>query len=171
MGKRIIVYRHGKSDWEAGCAGDHDRPLASRGVKSAELMGRLLARSGQVPDRILCSTAIRAKETLEYARDAGKWTCVEAYSDTLYHGGCDDVLDIIKELPNSVGSIMLVGHEPTWSDLISRFIGGGHCDMPTAAMARIDLPTDDWSKACFGMGYLRWLLQPKFFMESDSWII
>jgi phosphohistidine phosphatase len=56
---------------------------------------------------------------------------------------------------------MLVGHEPTWSELAGRLIGGAALDFPTAALARIDLEIETWSRADFGKGLLVWLVTPR----------
>ncbi|HMF03267.1 MAG TPA: phosphoglycerate mutase family protein, partial [Acidimicrobiia bacterium] len=72
----LILFRHGKSDWDAADAGDdRARPLARRGRKAAERMGRFLARAGQVPDVAITSPALRAAETLRLAMEGGGWSC------------------------------------------------------------------------------------------------
>ena len=63
--KHLLVYRHAKSDWNADYKDDFYRPLSTRGRKSAEVMGKLLSKSKQVPDLIITSAAVRAKETLK----------------------------------------------------------------------------------------------------------
>lgn len=167
MAKKIILYRHAKSDWEADYRGDHERPLAERGIKSAKLMGKLLAGSGQIPEFVVCSSALRAKQTLELSVREGKWICEITENGGLYHGGIDAVVDIIQNLPAKYSCAMLVGHEPTWSSLISEFIGGGDITVPTAGMARIDFEEDKWHEVKYGRGSLRWMLQPSFFTKGE----
>ena len=75
MAKSIILYRHGKSDWGAAYGSDHDRPLAQKGIKSAKTMGKLLAKSNQIPELAITSTALRARQTLEFSMIEGKWDC------------------------------------------------------------------------------------------------
>ena len=70
--KTLIFFRHGKSDWNAGVGEDYLRPVNKRGKKDARRMGRFLAEIGGVPDRIISSTAIRARTTMEIAREAGE---------------------------------------------------------------------------------------------------
>ncbi len=65
--KTLIFFRHGKSDWDAEYHGDHNRPVAKRGRKAAKLMGRFLASTGQVPDSVVTSSALRARSTFELA--------------------------------------------------------------------------------------------------------
>lgn len=160
--KCLILFRHGKSDWGASFAGDHARPLAGRGEKAAKRMGQLLASAGQVPELAITSTAVRARTTLDLAMEAGGWRCERIQSDELYGASTQTVLNYLQTQPNRYDSLMLVGHEPGWSWLVQQFTGG-QVRMPTAAMARIDLPVNDWSDVVFGSGELIWLLQPKFF--------
>ena len=60
MPKKLILFRHAKSDWTSGAASDHARPLARRGMEAARVMGKFLMSAGEVPEQILCSSAVRA---------------------------------------------------------------------------------------------------------------
>ena len=73
MAKKLILFRHAKSDWDSGAASDHARPLARRGVEAARVMGKFLMSAGEVPDQVLCSTAVRAMATVQLAAKAGGW--------------------------------------------------------------------------------------------------
>ena len=73
--KTIILFRHGKSDWDAPSGSDHERPLAARGRKAADAMGRFLSEKGEVPELAIASSAVRARDTLDRAVRAGEWAC------------------------------------------------------------------------------------------------
>ena len=165
ISKSLIIFRHAKSDWDADYSSDHKRPLAKRGIKAAKTMGLLLTESGKLPDLILCSTATRARQTLELAYKQGNWNSKIEYSDQLYESTAREMVALLQQMHNSSHSIMVVGHEPTWSNLISLLIGGGNIRFPTAAMARIDFYLNDWTGISAGNGHLRWLLQPRFFKK------
>lgn len=165
MAKQLILLRHGKSDWNADFESDHERPLAKRGVKAAKAMGRLLSAAGQIPDAIIASSAVRAYSTVELALKAGQWNCPLQVTDSLYEAEPAQVLREIKQAPDAIGALLLVGHEPTWSQLTSLLIGGGRIGFPTAAMARIDFELDTWKQVEYGQGRLIWLLQPRFFTQ------
>jgi phosphohistidine phosphatase SixA len=64
-GRRLVLLRHAKSDWPD--VADQDRPLAKRGRRDAPAVGRWLGQSGYAPDAVICSTALRARETWELA--------------------------------------------------------------------------------------------------------
>lgn len=167
MSKRLLLFRHAKSDWHAGALNDHERPLTKRGREAARVMGRVLAAADQLPDLVVTSSAVRAHTTVELAHEAGGWTCPIETSDALYDTDAASVLEEIRGLPDSADKVLLAGHEPTWSEVASRLIGGGDLRFPTAVLARLDLDVARWRDATFGSGVLVWLLQPKFFVEGD----
>ena len=159
--KTILLFRHGKSNWDADCDADHERPLAERGVKAARRMGRFLTHLGQVPARVLCSSAVRAQETVRLAAEAGGWSCPVGIAPELYAASATDVLDRVRREPDDAETLLLAGHEPAWSEVASELIGGGELRFPTAAMARIDLYVDSWSEIGRGRGELIWFVVPR----------
>ena len=159
--KTVILFRHGKSDWYASWDSDHDRPLAERGRRAADQMGRFLAEKGEVPELAFSSTALRARDTLERAIQAGDWDCRVELLDDLYLPSPHDLLHVLAQQPEQISSVMLVGHEPAWSETLSLLVGGGEFKFPTAAMARVDVAVERWEEINFGSGELRWLMTPK----------
>ncbi len=159
--KTLIIFRHAKSDWSSGEANDHDRPLAPRGRKSAKVMGRFLEKSGEVPDSTVTSSAVRARTTAELAIKAGHWECKKRVTDHLYNCSAADVLKEIRAEPDASQILLIVGHEPTCSETIGRFVGQARIDLSTGAMARLDFPIDHWRQADFGTAGLVWLVTPK----------
>lgn len=160
--KTIILFRHGKSDWDADYGHDHDRPLADRGRKGARKMGRFLTTSGALPDHAITSTATRARQTLAIAAEHGGWTGEATVTEAIYGAGPEDLLRVIRDAPEEAETIVVVGHEPTFSRTISRLIGGGAIEVKTATMARIDVDVARWGDVSFGRGVLVWLLSPGF---------
>ncbi|MGI9534035.1 MAG: SixA phosphatase family protein [Thermodesulfobacteriota bacterium] len=167
MSKVIILYRHGKSDWGAAYGSDHDRPLAQRGIKSAKIMGKLLAKSNQVPELAITSTALRAKKTLELSILEGNWKCDVIENEKLYFDSNETIFEIIRSVSEEYSSVILVGHEPKWSTLAASMIGGGDVVFKTATMARIDFNVELWNVLTLGRGELRWLHQPSFFNKGE----
>lgn len=166
--KTVLLFRHGKSDWDADYGADHDRPLAKRGKVAARLMGTYLASLRQVPERVYTSSAVRASDSIRRAARAGDWTCPVETSDELYRAAPEQVLDLIRRCEDAVGRILLAGHEPTWSLLAGGLIGEANLKFPTAAMARIDLAVESWREAEFGKGILVWLVTPKL-LAAIGW--
>lgn len=140
---RLMLMRHGKSDWEASYGADHDRPLAARGERSARAMGELLRSMGEVPDLVVSSTALRAEATAELARLAGGWDCPLQLDGGLYGSGPNEVLAVAARCGGSAQRLMLVGHEPTWSMLLQQ-LTGARAPMKTGSVAAIDLLGPGW---------------------------
>jgi phosphohistidine phosphatase len=164
----LILFRHGKSDWDASFASDHERPLAARGKTAARCMGRFLAQTDQVPDLAVSSSAVRARETLRLAAEAGDWDCPMRIDSALYETAPNAVLAWFDELDAPPDRLLLTGHEPTWSDLAGQLTGGALLRVPTGAMLRIDFAKERWSQVGFGDGELRWLVPPKVLCRLDG---
>ena len=117
--RSLIIFRHGKSDWDAVYDRDHDRPLSKRGVKASKKMGQYLKKIKQIPEIVISSSALRAKATAKLALEHGSW-CSELTIETKIYGGTSETLiNIIQSTENKYKSICLVGHEPTCSSFIS----------------------------------------------------
>jgi phosphohistidine phosphatase len=159
--KTLILFRHGKSDWNTDYGADHDRPLAKRGRNAAATMGTMLARTEQIPDRVLTSSAVRARDTVELAAEAGGWKCPVEIVPEFYGSSPATVVARVREESDAASSLLLAGHEPTWSTLAAELTGGGFLRFPTAAMVRIDLDLDSWSRLEVDKGMLVWFLIPR----------
>lgn len=160
--KKIIFFRHAKSDWNAAFDHDHDRPINKRGRGDARRMGRFLAEIDFLPDRIVTSSAVRARTTLELAMDEGKWDDVPIeVTDRIYNASVQDVLVVIQSQSDMYDRLLLVGHEPTWSSIVGRLAGAANVRVSTATMARLDFEIPSWKEVAFGRGQLRWLVPPK----------
>ena len=138
------MLRHGKSDWSGG-EPDHLRPLAKRGRRQVPEAGRWLADNSGVIDLAIVSPAERTRETwrLAAAELAVRPTVRE--DDRVYAGTARSLLDVLRELPEEVATVVLVGHNPGVEDLVAS-LTGRWVSMPTSALAVIDLP-GPWSTA------------------------
>lgn len=166
--RTLILFRHGKSDWDAPYDTDHERPLAARGRDAAKTMGHLLDQTDQVPGLAVSSSAVRARDTLQLAARAGNWASTIRIDGALYETSADGVLRWIHALEDSSESLLLTGHEPTWSGLAGRLIGHAIIRVPTGAMLRIDFGCDSWQAVEFGSGELRWLIPPKLIGKAKG---
>lgn len=171
--RTVYLLRHAKSSWDDPSLDDFDRPLAPRGMKAAPLMGRFMARQGYVPDRIICSAARRARDTWDMAEEEmeealGRELSTEIRED-LYGASPRNVLAMIQALPDSVESVLLVGHNPTMETLALGLAETGdekelatmERKYPTAALAVLEFPTSSWSDVREGGGHLRAFVRPK----------
>ena len=113
------------------------------------------------PQLVLASIAKRASSTAELAIQAGRWSCPLELKESFYGTGPETILECIRSLNNSYETVLLVGHEPTWSTLTSLLIGGGEVRLPTAGMAVVSTPIRKWKELKAGEGVLRLLVTPK----------
>lgn len=151
--------RHAKSDWNADYESDHDRPLNERGVRSARAVGKALAADDAVPDLVITSSATRARTTAELAASAGDWQCEIVVEPRLYGSGADTVVQVATAAPD-VDRLMLVGHQPTWSVLVS-MLSGDRVEMKTATVAVLDFDVADWSELGRAQGVVTRVYHPR----------
>lgn len=161
MNRRLLLLRHGKSDWETAYEHDHDRPLARRGVRDAKRIGSFLADAERIPELIVHSTAVRAARTVELAIEAGDWSSEVRASRDLYDADLATLLAVVRGIDAETKTLLLAGHQPLWSMAAERLIGGGTVRMPTAAVACIRFEAGDWRDVAEGTGELSWLVIPK----------
>lgn len=163
---RLFLLRHGKSDWVAPFEDDHDRPLAERGRRASEVIGRFLERMGTPPGRVISSSAARARTTAELAAEAGGWDCPLDLTLSVYEAGPEEMLEAIRRRGGREPSLLVVGHEPAFSRLASVLIGGGNLRLPTAGLVCIRFGCDEWSQVEPGKGELAWLVTPKLLARA-----
>ena len=163
---RLMLLRHGKSDWDTSNRGDRNRPLSRRGERAATTMGIVLRKMGEVPDRVISSPALRAESTAAIVRLSGGWDAPLEIDDDLYGASPDAALEVAARHGGDAGRLMLVGHEPTWSLLAER-ITGGRVAVRTATVVAFDLDTPAWDRATLSRGTLAYALHPRMFDDGD----
>ncbi|MFE5587182.1 SixA phosphatase family protein [Kitasatospora sp. NPDC056531] len=110
--RRIIVLRHAKADWPDG-VDDHERPLADRGRHQALDAGRWMADSGINPEFVLCSTALRTRETWKLAaHELPKRPRKTVYEERIYEASAGEIIAVLQEAPEEYPDVVLVGHNP-----------------------------------------------------------
>lgn len=169
MRRTIMLMRHAKSSWDDPRHADFDRPLANRGRLAATLMGTYLVEERLIPDRVLCSSSARTRETWRRAAmETGRNIPVE-YLESLYEASTGTILSEIAKLDDDVLYVLLVGHNPSMEMAADRLIGDGVADarrrlaekFPTAALAVIDVELASWSDLQPGCGRLLRFVMPK----------
>jgi phosphohistidine phosphatase len=184
MTRTLWVVRHAKAVADPPPGGtDHDRPLAPRGRRDAEALGRRLAgdRFGldeaDLPDVVLCSTARRTRQTAD-GIVTGLAALAEPpavdYRRALYYAGPDDVLAEVRTVPDDRRSVMVVGHNPTAHalaaglgdrDTVADIEGAAGVEargFPTCAVAVYRLPAGRWLDVAEGTGRLVGVFTPPY---------
>ncbi|WP_457607572.1 SixA phosphatase family protein [Nitratifractor sp.] len=160
--KTILLMRHAKSSWKEPLS-DHERPLNKRGRKAAKKMGKFLEEHALLPELILSSDAVRARETAHrLAKAAGFPEKKISLTPELYDAGADEILDLIRSLDPKIDSVLLIAHNPGISDAAVHLCGDPMPTwMPTAAITVIDFDTESWKTIGEKKGRLRLYLTPK----------
>ena len=141
--KTLFVLRHAKSSWKDDSLPDHDRPLNSRGVGDAPRMGAFMQKQGMEPELILTSTARRARRTAALVVENSNFGGELRQVRDLYHAGPEEIIELLRRVPDDYARVMIVGHNPGLEDLLE-FLTGDWERMPTAALAHVTLPILRW---------------------------
>lgn len=167
--KTLLLFRHAKSDWSDPQLADIDRPLNKRGRQAAAVMARHLRTCGLTPQLILCSSAVRAEQTLAALYAEMGNTLEVRIERALYMASPNTMLALVRDVPDSVGSLMIIGHNPGLQNFALDLIGGGAEEQwgelahkfPTAALAVIDFDLDHWTDVKARRGKLIAFRRPK----------
>ncbi|WP_372612392.1 SixA phosphatase family protein [Aquicoccus sp.] len=153
MTRRLILMRHTKSSWDDPALPDRDRPLNTRGIRSARALGKWLAEKDYLPDTVLCSPAVRTRETLEGLKLG---VVPVKYPDALYHASTGVILDTLHQ--HGAGKcVLMLTHNPGCADFADRIVteplkNDAFFDYPTGATLVLDLPVENWEDAAFHSG-------------------
>lgn len=183
--RRLLLLRHAKTEHDAPSGQDQDRRLDDRGRLDAAAIGTWIGRHPPLPDAVLVSTAVRARQTWEIAgqamkdalreQDAAKWD-VE-FHDEIYGAEPAQLLGIVRMAEVSDPKIlMLVGHNPGMHELALMLAGSGDAagkqalqdNLPTAGLAILDFAIDDWSEVSFRSGKLVRFTSPKLLKQASG---
>ena len=142
-GCTLLLMRHGKSDWASTMDEDFYRVLASRGTQDAPIMGNWIKVHQYVPDQIICSPAMRTKQTVEYVcKQIDMPVNDVCWDKRIYGADISNLLDILSNANYKAKTLLMVGHNPGFSDLVNYLCSGNGSigkSMPTAAIAVIAL--------------------------------
>ena len=142
--KILLILRHAKSSWKNSNLPDHQRPLNKRGKKDAPRLGKWLREEDLVPEVILCSSAVRASSTAKAVIEESGFDGEIVLKDEFYEDPESDTFyNQLSGLPDEVGCAMVVGHNPSLEELVED-LTGEYIRLPTAALAQINLPIQNW---------------------------
>jgi phosphohistidine phosphatase len=153
--KRLYVLRHAKSSWDDPDLADHDRPLSARGRRAADAIGRHLRAEGIEPELVLCSSSARTRETLARIGLEGE------IERELYGASAGELIARLRDVPASVESLLVIGHNPGMHDLTLALADGPPGNYPTGALATVELDVGSWSAIVPGCGRLIDFVRPR----------
>ena len=178
--RRLMLFRHAKTETDAPSGRDQDRRLDERGHRDAAEVGGWIGRHPPFPDLVQVSPAVRARQTWEIA-----WEAMKGYAplppvelvDELYGADPAQLLRTIRMAEASDPKrLMLVGHNPGMHELALALAGSGDAaarkaladNLPTAGLAVFDLATNDWTDVAFRRGRLVLFVTPKLLKQASS---
>jgi len=151
-GKELFLVRHAKSSWDDPTISDHDRTLNERGYRNAPEMGRRLSDRRVSPDALISSTALRARTTAEIMAGSINYPKDRIVLDrALYHASATELQEYIGGLDDSHLSVMLFGHNPGMTSLVSHLFGLPIDNLPTCGVVHLQFSAESWAEASRSM--------------------
>lgn len=157
--KKLLLIRHAKSSWADDESDDHERPLNARGERDSFTMARYLAEADEGLDVIFTSTATRA---LDFAHVISEFTDVTLVPDlSFYTFDEDELLEIIRSLPDEANCVAIVAHNPAIHRVLNRLTGAELAKVPTASVSCVQCKVEEWREVSDINCELRYLQTPK----------
>ena len=163
MKRELILIRHTKSSWANLNQHDFDRPLKKDRVDDAINMAKHLKELELKPDLILCSPALRTKQTAEYFCDKLKYNYDKIVFDKrIYESSTEEYMSVIRETDSKIKSLMLIGHNPSITDFANQFLENKIDEVPTTGVVWLQFENDDWEI------YRTTPCKPKYFLTPKT---
>ena len=165
--KNLFLTRHAKSSWSNPGLADIDRPLNERGKKAAPFMGKLIMDKGGKPELLISSPAYRAFSTAKAFGEAMGLVENDIIIDRIIYGaGAQQLLDLVQIQDDLHKSIMLFGHNPTFTSFVNMLTGSNIMNVVTCGVVRIDFEYSSWTDIDFGSGRLVYYEYPKKYANA-----
>lgn len=166
--KTVCLIRHAKSSWDQAGLADIDRPLNARGKTTAPIMAKILADKGILPDMVITSPAKRARQTAKaFRKQYGIKKEAQKIEPTIYGGDENQILDILRKLPDEKSSVFLFGHNPTMNYLAALF-SKERLHVPTCGIMILNLHVDTWKDIAPDQAALKEIIIPKQFIPEEG---
>ena len=165
--KNLFLTRHAKSSWNNPGLADIDRPLNERGKKAAPFMGKLIVDKGEKPELLISSPAYRALSTAKAFGEVMGLVENDIIIDrTIYGAGTQQLLDLVQIQDDLHKSIMLFGHNPTFTSFVNMLTGSNIMNVVTCGVVRINFEYSSWIDIDFGSGRLVYYEYPKKYANA-----
>jgi phosphohistidine phosphatase len=164
--RTLYLLRHAKSSWANPALPDHERPLAPRGRRACALIAAHVRGEQIAPDLVLCSSSLRTRETLRRVATGFETPSEAVVEERLYTGAATGILARLHDVPGSVSSLMLIGHNPAIQELALELTASGARreamtrKFPTGALATLTF-TGSWAALVPGSAELTAFVTPR----------
>ena len=144
--RTLHILRHGKSTWDLPGISDIDRPLLEKGIINNYFMAEVILQKFPSPELIITSPACRALHTATIIARALKLsTNIIELNKRIYESSASTVLDIIEETASEINCLMIVGHNPTFTELANLFLPQAIDNVPTSGLVTLHFEVKKWS--------------------------
>ena len=165
--KNLFLTRHAKSSWSNPGLADIDRPLNERGKKAAPFMGKLIVDKGEKPELLISSPANRALSTAKaFGEVMGLVENDIIVNRAIYSAGAQQLLELVQNQDDLHKSIMLFGHNPTFTSFVNMLTGSNIMNVVTCGVVRINFEYSSWIDIDFGSGRLVYYEYPKKYANA-----
>jgi len=145
--KELFVLRHAKSSWDEPNKDDIDRALTTRGISDAYAMANRLKKQLHETDLIITSQANRAIHTATIFASVIKYPVEKIkISSSIYETSETKIKSLIKNLPDDISRVMIVGHNPTFTNFVNHYLPNLIDNIPTAGIVGISFKTEKWNE-------------------------
>ncbi len=165
--KTLYIVRHAKSSWDHPGLEDYQRPLLEKGKKRTKYINDYLIQNNTQIDLIMSSHAVRARETANIIANALNYPVNEiVISKNIYHGNTDSLFNLFFDLDNKLSSLMIVGHNPTFTYFANYFLDDSIDNFPTSGIVCIEFDTDNWEEIPNAGKKTKFVISPKSVKEN-----
>jgi phosphohistidine phosphatase len=158
--KTLYLLRHAKSSWKDETLPDIERPLNGRGRRTSQTVAGFLKKEKIVPDLVLSSSAVRARQTIGIVMEAAKLSTELRFDERIYEAGPQRLLEVVRQIEKGKKTVLLVGHNPGLEEFLELLTGTVET-MSTGTLAKIVLKASDWADIDTKGGTLEWIVKPK----------
>jgi len=158
--KTLYLLRHAKSSWKDETLPDIERPLKGRGRKASQTVGGFLKKEKIIPDLVLSSSAIRARQTTDIVLGAAKLSTDLRFDERLYEADAHKLLEVVRQIEKSKKNVLLVGHNPGLEEFLELLTGAVET-ISTGTLSKIVLKASDWAGVKNKDATLEWIVKPK----------
>jgi phosphohistidine phosphatase len=167
--KTLYIVRHAKSSWDYPGLEDYQRPLLEKGKKRTKYIVDYLQEKNAHVDLIMSSHATRALETAKIIAKALKYPENKIMiSKNIYHSDPDGLFNLFFDLSDDIDSIMIVGHNPTFTYFANFFLERKLDNLPTSGVVCIDFKTDNWENIASSGRITKFVVSPKSLKSRNA---
>lgn len=134
--RQLMLLRHAKSSWEDRELPDHERPLSPRGWRAVAAVRDAMESLGLAPDLVLVSSAVRTRQTLQGLEPWAETPLIETL-DSLYNAPAGLLLDHLRDVKETVRSVLLIAHNPGLHELAMQLVGAHAMTFANADLRRL----------------------------------